>query len=177
MRRWRPVVASDERVILCTHCGSENPPLSTSCERCGKALTIYIGPARGKSYSLGSIMIFIGALSVGLAVCRANVVLGVVTLVLVLPAIGRTLYYSEQERSWSTPMHPFDVIGMFVGSLLLIALQIVFVCMVFGVSTALISSLMPAPKGLIVATVLAAGIALAAGGWLASKTLPRKSSF
>lgn len=165
-------------VVNCPHCGAENPAREAHCGACSKGLTVYIGPAHNlpRRYGLGSLMLLVATVAVGLGALRGVPVLGVLILILVPASLVRTMAIVSQRAVDGRPMNAEERTGVFFGSIgvmmaviLASFLAFAIVCMPAG------SMAMGAGGyGMPVALSLAVAAALAVAVWVLRKLWPYK---
>jgi hypothetical protein len=164
--------------VNCPHCGAVNPSSEARCESCSKGLTIYIGPSQGlpRRFGVGSLMLLVAAVALGLAALRGAPLLGVLILILIPPALVRTMAVVSQRTTDERPMLLDEKMSVFFGSigvmmavLLASFLAFAIVCMPVG-SMAMSGG----GDGMAVAVSLAGAAALAAAVWVVRKLWPYK---
>lgn len=165
-------------VVNCPHCGAENPAREAHCRSCSKGLTIYIGPAHNlpRRYGLGSLMLLVASVALGLGALRGVPVLGALILVLIPASVVRTMAIVAQRDVDGRPMNVEERTGVFFGSigvmiavLLASFLAFAIVCMPAG------SMAMGAGGyGMSLALALAGAAGLAVAVWVLRKLWPYK---
>ena len=165
-------------VVNCPHCWAANPAREAHCASCSKELTLYIGPAHNlpRRYGLGSLMILVASVALGLGALRGVPVLGVLILVLVPASLVRMMAIVAQRDVDGRPMNTDESMGVFFGSIgvmmaviLASFLAFAIVCMPAG------SMAMGAGGyGMPVALSLAGAAALAVAVWVLRKLWPYK---
>ena len=119
--------------VNCPSCGEANPAAEERCHACSRLLTIYIGPTKTlpTKFGLGSLMVLVAAVGLGLGVLRVSPVVGILFLILVIPAMIRTSgvasQRTEDERSTSFE----DVFTIFLTSLGLMIVVLIFTLLPF----------------------------------------------
>lgn len=165
-------------VVNCPHCGAENPSVEARCASCSKGLTIYIGPTQGlpRRFGVGSLMLLVATVALGLSALRGAPMLGVLILVLIPPALVRTMAVVSQRATDERPMILDETMGVFFGSigvmmavLLASFLAFAIVCMPVGSMT-----MGSGVYGMTLALSLAGAAALAAAVWVLRKLWPYK---
>ncbi len=87
--------------------------------RCAKGLTVYIGPAERlpHRFGVGSLMLLVASVGVGLGLFRALPLLGAVVLLLIPPALVRTMAATSQREGDGRPMSRDERMATFFSSL------------------------------------------------------------
>ncbi len=165
-------------VVNCPHCGAENPSTEGRCGACSKGLIVYIGPAQQlpKRFGVGSLMVLVASIALGLSALRGAPLLGVLILILVPPSVVRTVAVISQRSADERPMVLDETMGVFFGSigvmmavLLASFLAFAIVCMPAG-SMAMGAGGYGMPVALSVAGAAALGMAI----WVLRKLWPYK---
>jgi hypothetical protein len=164
--------------VNCPHCGAVNSSTESRCESCSKALTIYIGPSEGlpRRFGVGSLMLLVASVALGLAALRGAPMLGVLVLFLIPPALVRTMAVVSQRTTDERPMLLDETMGVFFASigvmmavLLSSFLAFAIVCMPVGSMT-----MGAGTYGMILAVSLSGTVALGAAIWVLRKLWPYK---
>ncbi len=94
------------QVVNCPHCAAVNPSHESLCRACARELTVYIGPAERlpHRFGVGSLMMLVASVGVGLGFLRAAPVVGAVILLVVPPALVRTMAAVSQRAGDGRPM-------------------------------------------------------------------------
>jgi hypothetical protein len=136
--------------IPCPHCGALNHPDAKSCAACDRSLARPIGsgavpaPPAGRealerrTIHLNSIMLLIALIAVCLGVLREFPGLGVLLVVLVVPALVRTFTGAARRKALGTPMSWDQKLITFTASVGIVALiglaaSIAFVAVCFPI--------------------------------------------
>jgi hypothetical protein len=122
---------ADVQVIRCLHCQAENPPGSATCASCGRPLPpvgdsgqdeIWWLPAdraetARRTYHLSTLMLLVAVIAVCLGVMREVPGLGVLLILLMVPALIRTLAGAARRQSRGSPMPWEEKLVVFLSSL------------------------------------------------------------
>jgi hypothetical protein len=131
--------------FVCPECGASNGPERTSCVLCGHGLDTAqpegrIGSPRSPiffsshepinpykppatfvstplSFQISSLLMVIAVIAVCLGVARANVVLGIVLAVVVVPALVYTMIVTERHKASGRPIAVLDKAATFVNAI------------------------------------------------------------
>lgn len=164
------------QVVNCPHCGAVNPWFASTCEACSKGLVVYIGPSQTvpRRFGLGSIMTLVASVAVGLALWRAVPVLGLMLLLLVPPALIRTVAAMSQRASDERPMSMDERMSTFVASLGVMLAVLVASLLAFAIVGMPAGSMAMAAgrPGMTVAMTLAGTAGLGVGFFLLRKLWP-----
>ena len=164
--------------VNCPHCGAVNLSTESRCESCSKGLTIYIGPSQGlpRRFGVGSLMLLVAAIALGCAALRGAPLFGVLILILIPPALVRTMAVVSQRTTDERPMLLDETMGVFFGSIgvmmaVLLASFIAFaiVCMPVGSMT-----MNAGVYGMALALALSGTVALAVAVLVLRKLWPYK---
>jgi len=111
--------ARSRDIVNCPHCSAENPVNESSCGACSRGLTLYIGPANTfpRRFGLGSLMVLVAVVAIGLGVFRASPGLGVLVLYLFTPAMIRTSGVASQRADDERPMTLEEKSWVFLSSI------------------------------------------------------------
>jgi hypothetical protein len=110
-------------LVNCPHCGVKNPAIEERCQECGRPLAVYIGPpAKVRRFGLGALMLLIAEIAVCLAVLRDLPGLGILMLLILVPAHVRTLVAVARRKADDRPMTRAEMLGVFFGSMALVLL-------------------------------------------------------
>ncbi|HEY2154691.1 MAG TPA: hypothetical protein VGH33_03610 [Isosphaeraceae bacterium] len=162
------------QVVNCPHCAAVNPSHEVLCRACAKDLTVYIGPAERlpHRFGVGSLMLLVGSVGVGLGLFRALPVLGAGVLLLIPPALIRTMAAVSQRAGDGRPMGGdermvtfFHSIGVTLGLLVCSLLTFAIVMMPAASLTAGAGH-----RGMVI-TLGLAGTAAGFVGWLLLRRL------
>jgi hypothetical protein len=128
--------------VDCPHCREKNPVAAMACQACGKALTIYIGPAEAipRRVGLGSLMLLVALVAPCLVVLREVPVLGVLLLVITVPALVRTLSAVSTRKSDGRPMITAEMLSTFGASLGIVWLIEIAALLAFGAASFVLHS-------------------------------------
>lgn len=120
--------------VDCPHCREKNSVSLTQCQACGKSLMVYIGPADvvPRRLGLGSIMLAVAVLAPCLVVLREVPALGVLLLLITVPAMVRTLCAISTRTSDGRPMIPSETLATFLTSMGVVWLMGFAALMAFG---------------------------------------------
>jgi hypothetical protein len=120
-------------LVNCPHCGVKNPAIEERCQECGRPLAVFIGPpAKVRRFGLGALMLLIAEIAVCLAVLRALPGLGILMLLILVPAHVRTLVAVARRKADDRPMTWEETLRAFFGSMALILLIGVAAGIAFG---------------------------------------------
>jgi hypothetical protein len=165
-------------VVNCPHCGAENPAREAYCCQCSKGLTLYIGPAQHlpRRFGVGSLMVLVASIAVGLGALRGAPLLGVLILLLIPPAVIRTTAVTSQRTADERPMSVDERMGVFFGSIGVILATLLSGFLAFAIVCIPVGSMTMGggSYGMAVAVSLAGLAALAAGIWVLRKLWPYK---
>ena len=108
--------------VNCPHCRETSPAVEAQCRSCGKPLVVYIGPAEmlPRRVELGSLMIVVAVLAPCLVVLREVPGLGILLLLVVVPALVRTLGAVSTRKSDGRPMVAAEQLGTFAASVAIV---------------------------------------------------------
>src|SRR5262249_46008871 len=105
-------------LVNCPHCGAKNPAIEQDCRECGRPLAVFIGPpAQIRRIGLGTLIILIGEVAVCLALMRALAGLGIVMLLILVPAHVRTVVAVERRKADERPMSREETLEAFFASM------------------------------------------------------------
>jgi hypothetical protein len=105
-------------LVHCPHCGAKNPAIEEHCQECGRPLAIVIGPpAKVRRLGLGALMLLIAEVAVCLAVMRELPGLGILMLLILVPAHLRTVVAVARRKADGRPMTREETVGAFVASM------------------------------------------------------------
>lgn len=120
-------------LVNCPHCGVKNPAIEEDCRECGRRLTVFIGPpAKIRRIGLGPLMLLIAEIAVCLAVLREVPVLGILMLLILMPAQVRTLVAVARRKADERPMRWEEALATFFTSMCLMLLISVAGLIAFG---------------------------------------------
>jgi hypothetical protein len=107
------------QVVNGPHCAAINPSHETLCRACAKDLTVYIGPAERlpRRFGVGALMLLVASVGVGLGLFRALPLMGAVVLLLIPPALIRTMAAASQRAGDGRPMGGDERMTIFFNSL------------------------------------------------------------
>jgi hypothetical protein len=134
--------------VNCPHCHEPNPAQANACASCGKSLLVYIGPAEAipRRLGLSSLMVLVAAIAPCLVVLRAEPALGVLMLLIIVPAVIRTFVAISTRKADGRPMPTDEKLATFAASLGIVWLIGVAAGIAFGgsyfVSSALIYTIL-----------------------------------
>lgn len=165
-------------VVNCPHCGAENPSSESRCVACSKGLVVYIGPAQRlpHRFGLGSLMVLVATVALGLSALRGAPVLGVLILVLMPPALVRTMTVISQRDADERAMTFDDKMAVFLGSIGVMLAVLLSAFLAFAIVCMPVGSMAVSAGGygmpLALAISGAAGLAVAV--WVLRKLWPHK---
>lgn len=163
-------------VVNCPHCGAENPAREAVCSACSKGLTLYIGPTQNlpRRFGLGSLMVLVATVALGLGALRGVPLLGVLILVLIPPALVRTMAVTSQREADERPMTVDERMGVFFGSIGVILATVLSAFLAFAVVCVPAGSMMMGAGGqwMPIALALAGAAAVGAAWWVLRKLWP-----
>jgi hypothetical protein len=119
--------------VNCPSCGEANPAAEERCHACSRLLTIYIGPAKTlpTKFGLGSLMVLVAAIGLGLGIFRVSPLVGILFLALVIPAMIRTSGVASQRAEDERKTTFEDVFTIFLTSLGLMCVVLIFTFLPF----------------------------------------------
>ncbi|HEV3168280.1 MAG TPA: hypothetical protein VGZ22_30025 [Isosphaeraceae bacterium] len=118
-------------VLLCPHCGAENLPESTLCWICHQPTVFRIQPEDvgmapplppQRTFNLSSLMLLIALVAVCFGVTREFPGLGVLLVIVLTPALVRTLRSVYQGKATGQPLTPLQKVETFAVSMVLVSL-------------------------------------------------------
>jgi hypothetical protein len=175
-REDRPMQPRPRQVVNCPHCGAVNPAHAARCEACTKGLVVYIGPAQRlpRRFGLGSLMVLVASVAVGLSLIRPAPPLGVLVLALVPPALVRTMAAMSQRAGDERPMSTDERVSTFFASLGVMLGVLVGTTLAFAVVAMPAGALAMGGGGTsqMVAVALSACAAVGVASWLLRKLWP-----
>lgn len=120
--------------VDCPHCREKNLMSLTNCQSCGKSLLVYIGPAEvlPRRVGLGSLMLAVAVIAPCLVVLRDAPPLGAVLLLIIVPAMFRTLGAISTRESDGRPMIAAEKAATFAASLGIVWLMGLTAGLAFG---------------------------------------------
>jgi hypothetical protein len=170
---------ADVQVIRCLHCQAENPPGSATCGSCGRPLPpvggsgqdeiLWLPPDRAESarrtYHLSTLMLLVAVISVCLGVLREVPGLGVLLILLMVPALIRTLAGAARRQSRGSPMSWNEKLAVFLSSLGIVFV-VGFASLIAFVATCLPAGVVMIGTGSEFGFYLAVIVGLAAAGFV-----------
>jgi len=166
--------ARSRAVVNCPHCGVENPATEARCGTCSRGLTLYIGQARAlpRKFGLGSLMVLVAIIAVGLGIFRVVPVLGMLVLYLSTPAMIRTLSVISQRADDQRHVTREEKSLVFVSSIgLMIAVLVASFIAFMAVGVAM-STIVRSMDGLAVAFCVSVAVGVIVGFLILRKFWP-----
>ncbi len=166
------------QVVNCPHCSAVNPSQESLCRACSRDLTVYIGPAERlpRRFGVGSLMILVACVGIGLGFFRAVPLLGGAILVLVPAALVRTMAAMSQRAGDGRPMSGDERVSTFFNSIGVMLAVAIAAFIGFGLVMVLVGTAAAnaAGMGMRVPIGIAGTVGLVAGGLLMRRLWPYK---
>ncbi len=181
--------------LNCPECGAVNFGASEKCWLCGHILTIgaktTFSPDRpplsidashatdaSRTYSLSTLFLLVTMAAVLCGITAVAPGLGIVLMILAVPALVRTFAYSAGQKNMGKRVMPYENLAMFLLSmgivfLIIIAASIAFVAACFVSVIAPANQLGSAALG--PAMIISGAVALFVAGFLFVKTWPKRN--
>jgi hypothetical protein len=169
--REQPMDQPEPPSLLCPHCGAGNDVRATVCSACDRPLILVIAddpwrapgePPFDGRFRISSLMVVIGVLAICLGLIREVPGLAVVLMILAVPALARTIGGITRRRRSGRPVTWNDRLGLFGGSLAVVAVILTASVIAFTVTcfpTGLL--IMQANEGIGLALGILGGLACA----------------